>query len=83
MLMKYKAKIIVRLKEGLNDPEGRVIGKALKNLGYRVEELKVPKYFELVFESENPEKDVEEMCKRLLANPVIHTYEYSIENLGE
>ncbi|RLF79790.1 phosphoribosylformylglycinamidine synthase [Thermococci archaeon] len=81
--MKYKAKIIVRLKEGLNDPEGRVIGKALKNLGYRVEELKVPKYFELVFESENPEKDVEEMCKRLLANPVIHTYEYSIENLGE
>ena len=81
--MKYKAKIIVRLKEGLNDPEGRVIGKALKNLGYKVEELKVPKYFELVFESENPEKDVEEMCKRLLANPVIHTYEYSIENLGE
>jgi len=83
MLMKYKAKIIVRLKEGLNDPEGRVIGKALKNLGYKIEELKVPKYFELVFESENPEKDVEEMCKRLLANPVIHTYEYSIENLGE
>ncbi|RLF86064.1 phosphoribosylformylglycinamidine synthase [Thermococci archaeon] len=81
--MKYKAKIIVRLKEGLNDPEGRVIGKALKNLGYKIEELKVPKYFELVFESENPEKDVEEMCKRLLANPVIHTYEYSIENLGE
>ncbi len=57
--MKYKAKIIVRLKEGLNDPEGRVIGKALKNLGYKVEDLKVPKYFEVVFESENPEKDVE------------------------
>lgn len=81
--MKYKAKIIVRLKEGLNDPEGRVIGKALKNLGYKIADLKVPKYFEVVFESENPEKDVEEMCRRLLANPVIHTYEYSIENIGE
>jgi len=81
--MKYKAKIIVRLKEGLNDPEGRVIGKALKNLGYKVEDLKVPKYFEVVFESETPEKDVEEMCRRLLANPVVHTYEYRIEKLGE
>jgi len=55
----------------------------LKNLGYKVEELKVPKYFELVFESKNPEKEVEEMCKRLLANPVIHVYEYEIEPLGE
>ncbi|MBC7096006.1 phosphoribosylformylglycinamidine synthase subunit PurS, partial [Thermococcus sp.] len=35
------------------------------------------------FESENPEKDVEEMCRRLLANPVIHTYSYEIERLGE
>ncbi|RLF75562.1 phosphoribosylformylglycinamidine synthase, partial [Thermococci archaeon] len=38
--MKWKARIIVRLKEGLNDPEGRVIGKALKNLGYKIDELK-------------------------------------------
>jgi len=83
MLMKWKARIIVRLKEGLNDPEGRVIGKALKNLGYKIDELKVPKYFEVVFESDEPEKEVEEMCKRLLANPVIHTYEYEIESLGE
>ncbi len=81
--MKWKARVVVRLKEGLNDPEGRVIGKALKNLGYNITELKVPKYFELTFESENPEKDVEEMCRRLLANPVIHTYEYQIEPLGE
>ncbi|USH00507.1 phosphoribosylformylglycinamidine synthase subunit PurS [Thermococcus argininiproducens] len=81
--MKWKARVVVRLKEGLNDPEGRVIGKALKNLGYKIDELKVPKYFELTFESENPEEDVEEMCRRLLANPVIHTYEYQIEPLGE
>ena len=68
--MKWKAKVVVRLKEGLNDPEGRVIGKALQNLGYKIDELKVPKYFEVVFESDEPEKDVEEMCRRLLANPV-------------
>ncbi|WP_258083225.1 phosphoribosylformylglycinamidine synthase subunit PurS [Thermococcus thermotolerans] len=77
--MRWKVTIIVRLKEGLNDPEGRVIGNALRNLGYAVESLHVPKYFEFELESEKPEREVEEMCKRLLANPLIHDYEYSIE----
>jgi len=77
--MKWKVTVIVRLKEGLNDPEGRVIGNALRNLGFAVENLRVPKYFEFELESEKPEREVEEMCKKLLANPLIHNYEYSIE----
>ncbi|ASJ15954.1 phosphoribosylformylglycinamidine synthase [Thermococcus chitonophagus] len=77
--MKWRVRVLVRLKEGLNDPEGRVIGNALRNLGYKVEELRVPKCFEFVLESEKPEEEVEEMCKRLLANPLIHTWEYTIE----
>ncbi|ASJ03851.1 phosphoribosylformylglycinamidine synthase subunit PurS [Thermococcus barossii] len=77
--MRWKVTVIVRLKEGLNDPEGRVIGNALRNLGYAVENLRVPKYFEFELESEKPEQEVEEMCKKLLANPLIHNYEYSIE----
>lgn len=77
--MKWKVTVIVRLKEGLNDPEGRVIGNALRNLGYAVENFRVPKYFEFELESEEPEREVEGMCKRLLANPLIHSWEYSIE----
>ncbi|NJE00502.1 phosphoribosylformylglycinamidine synthase subunit PurS [Thermococcus sp. JdF3] len=77
--MKWKVTVIVRLKEGLNDPEGRVIGNALRNLGFAVENLRVPKYFEFELESEKPEQEVEEMCRKLLANPLIHNYEYSIE----
>ncbi|NJE30376.1 phosphoribosylformylglycinamidine synthase subunit PurS [Thermococcus sp. 18S1] len=77
--MRWKVTVIVRLKEGLNDPEGRVIGNALRNLGYAVESMHVPKYFEFELESEEPEREVEEMCRRLLANPLIHDYEYSIE----
>ena len=80
--MKWRVRVIVRLKEGLNDPEGKVIGSALRNLGYAVKNLKVPKYFEFELESDNPEREVEEMCKRLLANPLIHTYEYSIEKVS-
>lgn len=51
--MKWKVKVIVRLREGgLNDPEGRVIQNALRNLGFKVENLRVPKYFEFELESE-------------------------------
>ena len=77
--MRWKVTVVVRLKEGLNDPEGRVIGNALRNLGYAVENLRVPKYFEFELESEKPEEEVEEMCRRLLANPLIHSWEYRIE----
>lgn len=77
--MRWKVTVIVRLREGLNDPEGRVIGNALRNLGYAVDNLRVPKHFEFELESEEPEREVEEMCKKLLANPLIHDYEYSIE----
>ncbi|ANF22680.1 phosphoribosylformylglycinamidine synthase subunit PurS [Thermococcus piezophilus] len=80
--MRWEVRVTVRLKEGLNDPEGRVIESALRNLGYAVENLKVPKYFEFELESDNPEREVEEMCRRLLANPVIHTYEYRIEKVS-
>jgi len=77
--MKWRVTVTVRLKKGLNDPEGRVIGNALRNLGYAVENLRVPKYFEFELESERPEEEVEEMCRKLLANPLIHSWEYSIE----
>lgn len=77
--MRWKVRVIVRLKEGLNDPEGRVIENALKNLGFNVDKLRVPKYFEFELESEKPEKEAEEMCRKLLANPLIHEWEYSVE----
>ena len=80
--MKWKVTVTVRLKEGLNDPEGRVIGNALRNLGYAVENLHVPKHFEFELESEEPEREVEEMCRRLLANPLIHEWEYRIEQVS-
>ena len=77
--MRWKVTVIVRLREGLNDPEGRVIRNALRNLGYAVDNLRVPKYFEFELQSKEPEREVEEMCRKLLANPLIHSWEYRIE----
>ncbi len=78
-----KAKIEIRLKKGVVDPEGKNIAKALNLLHFKeVKEVKVAKIIEIFLEENDVEKArerAEEMCKKLLANPVINEYSISIE----
>ena len=78
----FEAKIKVGLKKGVSDPEGVNTLKALKLLGYEnVIEAKTTRTFELLIDGKDKDsvkKDVEQMCQRLLTNPVIHSYEISI-----
>ena len=79
----FNAKITVRMKKGLLDPQGTAIGGALKSLGYsQVKEVRVGKFIEVSLNAKSKAeagKKVEEMCKKLLANPVIEVYSYVIE----
>ena len=81
----FNAKVTVRQKKGLLDPQGVAIGGALKSLGYsQVTEVKVGKFIEVRMNAKNKAeaaKKVEEMCKKLLANPVIEVYSYEIEEV--
>jgi len=80
-----KAKIEIRLKKGVADPEGKNIAKALNLLHFKeVKEVKVAKIIEIFLEGNDVEKArerAEEMCKKLLANPVINEYTISIEHV--
>ncbi|RLF47210.1 MAG: phosphoribosylformylglycinamidine synthase [Thermoplasmata archaeon] len=80
-----KAKIEIRLKKGVVDPEGKNIAKALNLLHFKeVKEVKVAKIIEIFLEGNDVEKArerAEEMCKKLLANPVINEYTISIEHV--
>lgn len=82
--MMLTAEVKVGLKKGVSDPEGNNILKALHLLGYHeVKKVRVARVTQLEIElSDKPkaEKKIEEMCQRLLANPVIH--DYSINFLG-
>lgn len=75
------ARVEVRLKKGVADPEGENTLKALSLLGFgQVRKVRSIKVFELELDAEDKERArdmVEDMCRRLLANPVIH--DYSIE----
>jgi len=79
-----KAKIIVTLKNGVLDPQGKAIGHALTNLGFEgVGEVRQGKLIELDVAETDPAKakaQLEEMCRKLLANTVIENY--SIELVG-
>ncbi len=75
---KMKARIHVRLKSGVLDPQGKAIGHALTSLGFTgIGEVRQGKLIEIALAREDPvraQEEVEEMCKKLLANPVIEDY---------
>jgi len=80
--MKFKTRIEVSLKPGHSDPEGETTAKALKELNYKIENVNVSKVYTIIFEAESKtqaKKQVEEMCRRLLANPTKDNYKFEIE----
>ena len=81
----YKATVTIKLKKGVLNPEGRTIQRALNFLGFNeVKEVNTYKMIDIVMEVESEEKvreKVEEMCKKLLANPVIHDFEIKVEKI--
>ena len=82
--MRFKAKIEVSLKPGHSDPEGEMTTRSLRELNYPVENVNVSKVYTVVFKAASKleaEKMVEEMCKRLLANPTKDNYSFKIEEL--
>ena len=80
--MLYRAKIEVSLKSGHSDPEGEMTGQSLIELKYSVKSVSVSKVYEVYLESDSVEeaaKQVDEMCRRLLANPTKDDYRFEIE----
>jgi phosphoribosylformylglycinamidine synthase len=78
----FEAKITIGLKKGVSDPEGVNTLKALHLLGFNtVKEAKTIRTVDILIDDKNKEvvkKKVEQMCQRLLTNPVIHTYNIEI-----
>jgi phosphoribosylformylglycinamidine synthase len=75
--MHWLAEVHVALRSGIADPEGRTIGSGLRALGYTsVNEVRSGKLLRISFEAADhaaAEAAVDEMCRRLLANPVMET----------
>ena len=78
-----KAKVHIRLKQGVLDPQGKAIEGALAGLGFDgVDNVRQGKFIELEINESDPAKartQIEAMCQKLLANPVMENYEIEVE----
>jgi len=83
--MLFKARVEIKLKKGIADPEGANTLKALHLLGFdSVKEVKSVKVFDMILEEKDERsarQQVEKMCQRLLTNPVIHLYNVELDKL--
>ena len=70
-----KTRIYVTLKNGVLDPQGKAIHHALEGLGFAgVNDVRAGKLIELDLDAGVSDEQVEEMCRKLLANTVIENY---------
>ena len=79
-----KAKIFIKYKEGILDPQGTVTNKALKSIDVKgIESIGIGKYIEMNFKNnidKNSAKAIaEDSCKKMLANPNTETYKFIVE----
>lgn len=74
--MPVLARVLIKPKEGILDPQGKAVERALPTLGFSgVEDVRVGRLVEL--EIEDPAR-LEELCERLLANPLVEDYEIEL-----
>ncbi|MBY8828760.1 phosphoribosylformylglycinamidine synthase subunit PurS [Hephaestia mangrovi] len=70
-----KVRVVVTLKPGVLDPQGKAVHKALGGLGFAgVEDVRTGKLVELDVADDTSDTAIDEMCRRLLANTVIENY---------
>jgi phosphoribosylformylglycinamidine synthase PurS subunit len=77
-----RATVLVRPKGGILDPQGQAVERSLRQLGFPVGDARVGRVIDLEVEAASTSEaraHVESMCERLLANPLIESYEIEIE----
>lgn len=77
-----KASVLIRPKSGILDPQGEAVERSLRQLGFPVGDARVGRVVDLEIDAasaQDAHAKVEEMCERLLANPLIESYEIEVE----
>jgi phosphoribosylformylglycinamidine synthase len=78
-----KARVYVTLKPGLLDAQGKTVKSALDALGFKgVKDVRMGKYVEIELNGAKPataKRDVERMCDKLLANPIVENYRVELQ----
>ena len=86
MLRKYRATIYVTLRPSVLDPAGTAVQSGLSHLGYdNVEQVRIGKYIEVTLiadDEKTAQEQVDRICDRVLANPVIENYRFDLKEVS-
>ena len=81
----YKATVIIKRRPKILDPQGKAVEQGAKLLGFNnVDHTRIGKYIEFNVNTDDKslaEKEVKEYCEKLLANPIMEDFEYSLEKV--
>ncbi|WP_337872193.1 phosphoribosylformylglycinamidine synthase subunit PurS [Ignavibacterium sp.] len=81
----FRAKVIIKRRPSILDPQGKAVEKGAQHLGLNnIKNTRIGKYIEFDVLSDNrkeAEKEVNEYCNKLLANPIMEDYEFTIEEV--
>lgn len=81
----FKAKVIIKRRPSILDPQGKAVEKGAELLGLsNIKETRIGKYIEFNVDADNKpdaEKEVNDYCKKLLANPIMDDYEFVLEEV--
>jgi phosphoribosylformylglycinamidine synthase PurS subunit len=75
--------VLVRPKGGILDPQGEAVERSLRQLGFQVGDARVGRVIDLEVDAPSVREaraEVERMCERLLANPLIESYSIELED---
>jgi phosphoribosylformylglycinamidine synthase len=78
-----KATVLVRPKPGILDPQGQAVESSLRHLGFDVGETRVGRLVDVELATGDPAQalaELEQMCERLLTNPLIESYSIQLED---
>jgi phosphoribosylformylglycinamidine synthase subunit PurS len=78
-----KVSVLVRPKQGILDPQGEAVEGSLRKLGFEVSEARVGRVIDLEVDGGSADETrtkVDEMCHKLLANPLIESYEIEVHD---
>jgi phosphoribosylformylglycinamidine synthase PurS subunit len=78
----YLAKITIRLKPSIQDPQGLAVQNALHDLGFKAGQVRMGKFAEVWIDTQDraqAEQEARDMCEKLLVNGVMETFEIALE----
>jgi len=81
----FKAKVLIKRRKTILDPQGKAVEIGAKHLGLSdIKNTRIDKYIEFNVDTNNKkaaEEEVNDYCKKLLANPIMEDYEFTLEEI--